>query len=122
MSHLMFYKCLNSSRTSVEWFQNYSRNGLMVCSRTVLELTLVCSRTVPEQIFRTFMEQLLNTPHKLSHLTFFKCLNSSRTSVEWFQNYSRNVLMVCSRTVLELTLVCSRTDLEQTFRIFLEQL
>ena len=41
-------------------------------------------------------------------------LNSSRTSVEWFQNYSRNGIMICSRTVLELTLDCSRTDLEHT--------
>ena len=49
-------------------------------------------------------------------------LNFSRTFLKWFKNNSRNVTMVCSRTVLELTLVCSRTDIEQTFIIFLEQL
>ena len=85
---------LNSSRTSVEWFQNYSRNALMVCSRTVLELTLVCSRTDLEQTFRIFVR---NVPFNI--LKMF--LNHSRTFLEWFQNNSRNVLMVCSRTVLE---------------------
>ena len=49
-------------------------------------------------------------------------LNFSRTFLEWFKNNSRNVIMVCSRTVLELTLVCSRTDLEQIIIIILEQL
>ena len=88
----------NSSRTSVEWFQNYSRNVLMVCSRTVLELTLVCSRTDLEQTFRIFWNNC-RTPLKMSHLTFYKCLNHSRTFLEWFQNNSRNILMVSSRTV-----------------------
>ena len=48
-------------------------------------------------------------------------LNFSRLFLKWFKNNSRNVVMVCSRTVLDLTLVTSRTNVEQTFIIFLEQ-
>ena len=73
----------------------------MVCSRTVIELTLVCSRTDLEQTFRIFLEQLQNTPRNVPFNVLQMSLNHSRTFLEWFQNNSRNVLMVCSRTVLE---------------------
>ena len=57
-------------RFVLEKFQKSSKGFSYNSSRTYQ----VCSRIVPEQIFRTFMEQLQNTSQKMSHLTFYKCL------------------------------------------------
>ena len=99
-------------------FQKNYKDISLNCYRTLQ----ICSRTVLEQIFRTFMNNcrtsLKNAPFNVFNIS----LNFSRLLLKWFNNNSRNVVMVCSRTVLELTLVCSRTDLEQTIIIFQEQL
>ena len=95
--------------------------SLTYCQACVLQFKFVLEqfRNISLELLRTIVEHpSKNVPFNVLNMS----LNFSRLFLKWFKNNSRNVVMVCSRTVLELTLVCSRTDVEQTFIIFLEQL
>ena len=54
-------------------FYNCSRKILKVCSRSILEQSKVNSRTVLEQIIRTFLEKFWN--HSTDVLELFRDIN-----------------------------------------------
>ena len=62
------YRTLNE--TFLQGFYNCSRKILKVCSRSVLEQSKVNSRTVLEQIIRTFLELFWN--HSTDVLELFR--------------------------------------------------
>ena len=101
-------------------FYNCSRKFLKVCSRSILGQSKVNSRTVLEQILRTFLEKFWSHSKYVLELfrDIYKTLNGTFLGV--FYNCSGKILKVCSRSVLEQTKVNSRTVLEQTIRTFLE--
>ena len=101
-------------------FYNCSRKILKVCSRSVLEQSKVNSRTVLEQIIRTFLEQFWNHSTDVLELfrDIYRTLNGTffRGVLQLFQKNSKGLFWISSRKSQGY----SRTVLEQTIRTFLE--
>ena len=87
------YRTLNETFLGV--FYNCSRKILKVCSRSVLEKSKVNSRTVLEQIIRTFLEKFWNYSTDVLELfrDIYRTLNGTffRGVLQLFQKNSKGL-------------------------------